>query len=315
MSRLSKPTTYPLHKNRNLESWDNVSVAMTQPQASSFDKISPTAFMATLARQFTDIPYAKELAQLVEAQKLLDLSLPQNQDIPVGATVHVEARYKAIKRVMAQYQTAQVLELASGLLPRGLFMSGDPNITFIESDLPAMIRCKQQLVQQLNGSRPNLHFLEIDATNPSQFLQSADYLKAGQPVVILCEGLLVYLTQAEKQQVCANVREMLYSYGSVWITCDFTPIAGLNQSLEDDPAFQKRVQTIINLTGRSPDDHFQTLDQARQFACEQGFRVAEHSMLDVMDQLSCLDILNIDAKVARKMLAAQSVFALTLDAA
>jgi hypothetical protein len=38
-------------------------------------------------------------------------------------------------------------------------------------------------------------------------------------------------------------------------------------------------------------------------------------MLDVMDQFSSLDILNIDAEVARKMLAAQSVFALTLDAA
>ena len=104
---------------------------MKKLQASDFDKIIHTAFMVSLARQFTDIPYAKELAQLVEAQRLVELSGPQNQDKSVLLTARVEARYKAINQVMAQYQIAQVLELASGLLPRGLFMSCDPNIIFI----------------------------------------------------------------------------------------------------------------------------------------------------------------------------------------
>ena len=288
---------------------------MQKLQASRFDKISLTAFMVSKARQFTDIPYAKELAQLV-SQRLVELS-PQNQDISVLLTARVEARYKAINQVMAQYQITQVLELASGLLPRGLFISSDPNITFIETDLPAMIRCKQQLVQQLVGERPNLHFLEVDATSrPSQFLQSSEQLKAGQPIMILCEGLLTHLTLSEKQQVCANVREMLSSYGGVWITPDFIDTASLAQSLQDDPDLQKLLQTGTNLTGRSlVNNNFETPEAARQFAHEQGFRVAEHSMLNVMEQLSCLEILGIDAEVVRKMLAAQSVFALTLDVA
>jgi len=198
-------------------------------QASDYDKIIHTAFMVSKARQFTDIPYAKELAQLVEAQRLVELSGSQNQDKSALLTARVEARYKAINQVMAQYQIGQVLELASGLLPRGLFMSCHPNITFIESDLPRMIRCKQQLV---------------------------------------------------------------------------------------DPSLQKLLQTGTNLTGRSlVDNNFTTLEQARQFAYEQGFRVAEHSMLNVMDQLSCLKILGIDTEVVRKMLALWSIFALTLDVA
>ena len=288
---------------------------MKKLQASDFDKIIHTAFMVSLARQFTDIPYANELAQLVEAQRLLELSGPQNQDKNVLLTARVEARYKAINQVMAQYQIAQVLELASGLLPRGLAMSCDPNIIFIESDLPTMIRCKQQLVQQLIGERPNLHFLEIDATSrPSQFFKSAEQLKAGQPVIILCEGLLTHLNVAEKQLVCANVREMLHSYGGVWITPDFIDKASLVQSLQNNPDLQKLLQTGTNLTGRSlVDNNFATLDQARQFAYDQGFCVAEHSMLNVIDQLSCLEILGIDTEVVRTMLAAQSVFALTLD--
>lgn len=288
---------------------------MTQPQANAFDKISPTAFGAALIRKFTDIPYARELAQLIEAQKLVEPFGPQNQEIPVWSTPQVEARYQAITQVMERYPSTQVLELASGLLPRGLALSTNPNITFIESDLPAMIRCKQQLVQQLIGERPNLHFLEIDATNSSQLFKSAAHLKTGQPVTIVCEGLLMYLTQAEKQQVCANVREMLYSYGGVWITSDFTFTASLRQSLQYDSVNQTVTRSITYLTGRSLENDFQTFDQARQFACSQGFRVAEHSMLEVMDRLSCLDILGIDVEVIKKILPPPFVFALTVDAA
>ncbi|MEH1905638.1 MAG: class I SAM-dependent methyltransferase [Nostoc sp.] len=290
---------------------------MNKQQTNDFDKIILTAFMVSLARQFTDIPYAKELAQLIEMQGLVKVSQPQNQDKSILLTARVEARYKAINQVIAQYQITQVLELASGLLPRGLLMSSNPNITFIESDLPQMIRCKQQLIQQLVGEHPNLHFIEIDATKrPSEFCKSTPLLKAGQPVMILCEGLLTHLTLVEKQLVCANVREILHSYGGVWITPDFIDIATLVRSQQDDSDLQKLLQTVTNLTGRSlVNNNFGTLDLARQFVYEQGFCVTEHSMLNVIDELSCLEILGIDPEVVRKMLATQSVFALTLDAA
>ncbi|MBD2681805.1 MULTISPECIES: class I SAM-dependent methyltransferase [Nostoc] len=290
---------------------------MNKQQTNDFEKIVLTGFMVSLARQFTDISYAKELAQLIERQGLVKLPQPQNQDKSVLLTARVEARYKAMNKVIAEYQITQVLELASGLLSRGLVMSSNPNITFIESDLPQMIRCKQQLIQQLVGERPNLHFLEIDATSrPSEFSKSTPLLKAGQPVMILCEGLLTHLTLAEKQLVCANIRDMLHSYGGVWITPDFIDTGSLVRSQQDDSDLQKLLQTGTNLTGRSlVNNNFGTLDLARQFVYEQGFRVTEHSMLNVIDELSCLEILGIDKEVVRKMLATQSVFALTVDVA
>src|SRR5690242_2326475 len=108
---------------------------MNKQQTNDFEKIVLTGFMVSLARQFTDISYAKELAQLIERQGLVKLPQPQNQDKSVLLTARVEARYKAINKVIAEYQITQVLELASGLLSRGLVMSSNPNITFIESDL------------------------------------------------------------------------------------------------------------------------------------------------------------------------------------
>ncbi|KAF3886361.1 MULTISPECIES: class I SAM-dependent methyltransferase [Nostocales] len=290
---------------------------MNAYQVNDFDKISLTAFMVSLARQFTDIPHAQDLAQLVEAQRFIEISLPQKQDKSVLLTARVEARYKAINQVMAQYQITQILELASGLLPRGLNLSCDPNITFIETDLPAMICCKQQLVQQLIGERPNLHFVELDATSSrSDFLKSTFHFKAEQPVMILCEGLLTHLTLSEKQKVCSNVREVLHAYGGVWITPDFIDTVSLSRSLENDPELQKLIQTGTDFTGRSlVDRNFTTPEQARQFASEQGFRVVEYSLLNVINELSSLRFLGVDAEVVKKMLATQSVFALTLDTA
>jgi len=125
----------------------------------------------------------------------------------------------------------------------------------------------------------------------------------------------MYLTLSEKQQVCANVREILQQHDGVWITSDFTSTISHRQSLQDGPAYQQLTQTISNLTGRSPDNDFQTLESARQFVYEQGFHLVEHSALNVMDQLSCLNILDIQAEEVKNMLAAQSIFVLTLTAA
>src|SRR5262245_31728302 len=276
---------------------------MTTPQADAFEQISQTAFMTSLARQFTDIPFAKEIARVIEAQRAARFA------------VILEARYKAINQMMSEYPMTQILELASGFLPRGLTMSADPQITFIESDLPAMIRNKEQLAQQLVGDRPNLHFLEIDATShPNPLLQCSAYFKAEQPILILCEGLLMYLTIDEKVRVCANVRELLQHYGGVWLTPDFTSTMGLRQSQQDNPSLQQQLQTLTKLTGRSLSDNaFASLDEAQQFVHEQGFRLVEYSMLNILKELSCLTPLHIDSETARRMLTTQAVFALTVE--
>ncbi len=291
---------------------------MTQRQASDFEKISPTAFGASLCRQFTNIPYAKEFAQLIEIQGLADPSLSQYVGKAFTGIVNLEARYKAISQVIADHPITQILELASGFLPRGMAMSSNPSITYIESDLQQVIHCKQQLVLQIIEDRPNLDFLEIDATScPNQLMQSADYFHREKPVLILCEGLLMHLTLSEKQRVCANVYEMLLRHGGVWITSDFAFKAGLIQalqSLKDDPVFGPQIQAMLN---RTSDDDFSTLEQAEQFICDQGFRLEKHSLyslLNVTPQLSCLEILNIDTNAANRAIANQFVFVLTLEA-
>ncbi len=101
-----------------------------QVPTSSFDKISPTALLVPYARQFTDIPYAQAMAQLMNAQAFVGQLQKQQSDKFFEVAVLFESRYKAINQVMAQFQTTKILELASGLVSRGMVMYRDPYRTF-----------------------------------------------------------------------------------------------------------------------------------------------------------------------------------------
>ena len=288
---------------------------MTTLPGSDFDKISPTAFLTAYARQFTDIPYTQEIAELTNASASVQQLVDQTQmnSAMAGLALLVEGRYKTIEQVLSQVHATQILELASGLLPRGMIRSQQPEITFIESDLSAMIQQKQQLAKLLVGERPNLHFLDINATSNLNSSRLNDYFQPDQPVSILCEGLLVYLTFAEKQQVFANVREILQRFGGVWITPD---LATLDQSIPASTTPQQMEQMnqkFVSLTGRTlVENMFIDLDHVKQFVQEQGFQMEKFSALEVLDQLECLSALGIERDMAKELLTTIPVFVLSL---
>ncbi|MEI2583938.1 class I SAM-dependent methyltransferase [Scytonema sp. PRP1] len=283
--------------------------------ASSFDLIGPTALAAAYSRQFSDIPYALEIAQKVDAQTVFEQHTGHHLERLATLVLWIESRYKVINHLIAMFGYTQIIELASGLLPRGMAMSENPNVTFVESDLPAMIDFKKQLVMQLIGERPNLQFEAIDATSlPSQFPIDADYLHDSEKVAILCEGLLLYLTFPEKERVCANVRNMLQRYGGVWITPDLNTKDGWYRLQEINPKIHTTFQGIYNTTGRSLIDNcFNDMEHARQFFIEQGFCVEEYKMIEILGEISDLEPLGIDSDQANHLLATNSVFALTLN--
>ena len=285
-----------------------------QSPTNSFDKISPTALMVAHVRQFTDIPYSKEIAQLVNAQAVVEQLLENSSNRPVEVGVYIEGRYKFINKLIAQSQATQIIELASGLQPRGMIMTENPDIIFVESDLPGILTQKQELVQKLIGNRPNYKFIPINVTSvPSQFPLDANYLNTQKPVVITCEGLMMYLTSAEKQLVFKNIREMLEIYGGMWITSDFNSKTEIENIRKISPSLQHFTQIASNITGRNLDDYlFHNFDHVKQFASEQGFDIESYSKVDILNELTCLEPLNIDFEIAKSMLANAFVFVLKL---
>jgi O-methyltransferase involved in polyketide biosynthesis len=285
---------------------------MSTSSTREFDKISPTALLVAYVRQFSDIPYTQEIAALSHAEMIANEFVVQGQKQPVMMAAVVEARYKAIEQVRAQFNHTQILEFASGLLPRGMILSENPEIAFIESDLGVMLQQKQQLVHRIIGDRTNLHFIEIDATDNMNALSLSEYFRSDRPVTVLCEGLLMYLTLAEKQRVFANVKTILQTYGGVWITSDFTT-KEIGQMRRRDPVIRQVFDKIATSTHRTfAENEFDDLDHAYRFAQEQGFQVESFNMAEVIDRLKCLSTLGIDRELAIAVLSSTPVFALTL---
>lgn len=280
-----------------------------------FDKISPTALLVTYARQFSDIRYAAEISELVDAQSVVKQYATNGvEDLKYFAPV-MEARYKATNGLLAKFGCRQIVELASGLLPRGMVMSENSEITFVESDLPLMIEQKRALVDRLIAPRPNLHFAAIDVTvTPSQFPVNAEYLRQGEQIAIACEGLLQYLTLPEKRLVFANVRQMLRQYGGVWITPDLTTKQRRSQLRNYNPATERILTAIAQNTGRSTlDNSFDNLEHLQQFVADQGFHLQTFSLIGILDQLSSLERLSISVQDITPLLAGTNIFALTLE--
>src|SRR6185312_10375896 len=86
--------------------------------AVNFDKISLTAKMTAYMRQYSDIPFAKEVAQQVRAREALEKLLQNSHISPDDLVWYApifEVRYKSIAQMIRKSQARQVIELASGL--------------------------------------------------------------------------------------------------------------------------------------------------------------------------------------------------------
>lgn len=293
---------------------------MQQPSQSEFDKISPTALMVAYARAFADIPYSKDLSRLVNAQSVVEDLLGQKLEQVAEIAILIESRYRAIDQLVADHLTkntlTQIIELASGLLPRGMVMSQNPDVTFIESDLPLMISQKASLVKELVGDRSNLHFIPIDiASTFNQLIACTKYLSS-EPLIILCEGLLMYLSHPQKHQVFNHIRELLQNYGGVWITSDFVTVEAINRRKQISPNLQKISQMVSRLSDRPiSDTYFQNSDEIEDFIANQGFKCDRTPVLDLihLDQVTCLKPLNLDPQTAKAILADSFVYNLRLS--
>ncbi len=91
---------------------------MTTLSTPDFVKISPTALLVAYARQLSDIPYTQEIAALSNVAAIADQFTGPGQQRLVMMAAVVEVRYKAIEQVRSRFNHTQILEMASGLLPR-----------------------------------------------------------------------------------------------------------------------------------------------------------------------------------------------------
>ena len=243
-----------------------------------FSRVSPTAFYPVMARgEFTDIPFAREMLAQLEPE------LPSLEGMAEGGmrgyAPFFEARYKSVSQILIEQGARQILELASGFSSRGMEWSRRADFkdgVYVETDLPEMMKHKRALVTAILGAVPaNLKLCCASVLNRGE-LEAACASFRPEPVAVTTEGLLRYLTFAEKEQLAGNVKAILGKYGGCWITPDIHTKEWAER--RKDRAFRERVESNI---GRDLDaNYFDDEAQARRFFESCGFAVEERAMLE-----------------------------------
>jgi O-methyltransferase involved in polyketide biosynthesis len=194
------------------------------------EKISPTAWMVAKGRTFSDIPFSREIFHEVEKIGREGVG-PDPDDIEkITATdlaPRFEARYKIINYLVRGFGFRQVLEIASGLTPRGIEMTEDGSIdTYVEMDLPGIMKIKRMIVKaiyrELKKKKRKLFLEEGDVLSGEAMSRAAGHFNIARPIAVVSEGLLRYLSFEEKAEVAGNIRDLLVVFGGAWITPDVT---------------------------------------------------------------------------------------------
>lgn len=288
----------------------------------SYERISVTAWRVAYRRTLSDIPFSAEIFDEVQkimrrtrsAAELEQLDQLTQPDI----TPIFEARFKLVNRLLEEEKARQILEIASGFSPRSLALARDPAVEYSEMDLPGLMREKRSVFEELirQGKIPRYPNVHLNAGNA---LAMADLLAAvrpflrNEPIAVVNEGLLRYLTFEEKAIVARNVRELLRLFGGTWITPDLSlrPQSAFGLSGESR---REQFARIERMTGIDVDkNYFENEDAARAFFEELGFGIERHGFMEIAGELVSPQRLHLSSEQVEKEIGRLAVFVMKLS--
>jgi O-methyltransferase involved in polyketide biosynthesis len=277
-----------------------------------YEKISPTAKFVAYLRTFTDIPFAKEMAEQSGAERIYQELAGESKESLIRFSPYWEARYKVTNRIIMERGITQVLEVAAGLSPRGIAMTENSEMVYVVTDLPQILdqekAIAEAILSRLNSPRSNLHFETANALDHESLSRALSIFRPERPVAIITEGLLPYFNREEKTVLANNIHELLSRYRGVWIASDVYTEQYGEAVYRLDERHRERHNRIASSTGSNLENNFfADEDDLRAFFDKAGFQIEEYRYLNVVQDLSSVRILNLtqeDTKRAFELLAA-----------
>ena len=267
---------------------------MSTQDTRNYNTISPSARSLLLLKGHTPIPYAREAAALIQYPDPYEPDFSIRQPGFWIRVMHFEARYQSINALLADLlpqpdgspaafaasaapHPLNILELSSGFSFRGLALAAGRAVNYIDTDLPDLIATKQRLIDSLvkgQGNEPaadtvlrgHYELRPLNALDTTAFQAIVDSFKTG-PIIIINEGLLMYLGKEEKQQLCRFISKVLRERGGYWITADIY----IRRSMPDDPELQ-RGDTLTEFfkQHKVQENMFESFDEATQLFADAG---------------------------------------------
>lgn len=280
--------------------------------------ISVTAKLSAYYRKFSDIAFAAEVATLIGADEAFAEIVRDHGLEPDKLTFYApmfEARYKSITHLIRSSGASQVLELASGYSLRGLDLTRDSSLCYVETDLPGVVATKLGLLEEVrrrHGILPSpLHVVAAaDALEVEQLRAATAVCDRSRPLLVLCEGLIGYLTREETARVADNVRELIDELGGGWwIVPDFV----FKTEIRDLPPERIRLREAVSgVTQRQLDaSAFEDADDLVSFLALHGFEAQVRSQIDETPSFSTIAALGLSPAVLDRLRPALRVWIMT----
>ena len=245
----------------------------------SFDTISPSARALLLLKGHTDIPFVREAAALISKPEAYEPDFSKRDFHFWGRVLHFEMRYKSLNELMTGLDITNFLELSSGFSFRGLNAALHNAIYYIDTDLEELIATKKELISQLRADLPalkgTLDVRPLNALNEQQFNETAKTLPAGE-LIIVNEGLLMYLDMEEKKRLCSTIRNVLKERGGYWVTADaYVKTDDTMKRFETNDKLQRFFEEH-----KIEENKFDDFEAAEAFFKEQGFVIDKEASQD-----------------------------------
>ena len=211
------------------------------------------------------------------------------KNIP-GFPETIEVRFLCSNKLIEDLGYRYVLDIPCGYTSRGLKLSRE-DIRYYGCDLPAVIEAVEPAVKSAVNDNGNISYHSVDATNYDSIRCVLDDVK--DRLLITTEGLLMYMTQSELEEIFNNMKRLLAEFGGVWITTDNTIIPAQQQimrAIMGEEAYRKAADKMPSPP--PPSNVFFEPDKVTEFIDRMGFElervsVAEH-MPDVLMTLNRL---------------------------
>lgn len=118
-----------------------------------------------------------------------------------------------LEQAVSSGEVTQVVELACGMSPRGLaFTERHPGLTYVEVDLPEILRRKRERVETVRERRDNHRFEAADVMTGVQLSRIFSSLDRAGGVAVVTEGLLNYFPRADVVELWRRVAHELHRF-------------------------------------------------------------------------------------------------------
>jgi O-methyltransferase involved in polyketide biosynthesis len=250
-----------------------------------FSSISPSAKWLILLKGHTNIPYAREVAELIEYPNKYVPDFKKRDFTFWASTLGLERRYCSINELLHDLTTKNILELSSGYSFRSLEYTHERGIHYIDTDLPDVIATKIEFINSFKkdwlNTNGKLEFLPLNALDKNSFFEIIGHFPQGE-VAIINEGLLTYMNEQEKEKLCSTIHDILMERGGYWITAD---IVLKNKESKLGLKYNDEIKEF-NEKQCTEDNSFESFKEAEIFFKDMGFVIDKEAKVKYSEMSS-----------------------------